>query len=62
MREDAKAGQMTVSFGDLAYSNMIVVEGLVELPTKRGLLSRPEIEEPVKKLKLETKVNFIPKQ
>ncbi len=41
---------------------MIVVEALVELLTEKGLLSREEIEERVKKLKRETTVNFVRKQ
>jgi hypothetical protein len=39
---------------------MIVVEALVELLTEKGLLSRLEMEERVKKLRQETKVNFRP--
>ncbi len=60
MQEDLKAGKVTVSFEELAYTNMIVVEALVELLTEKGLLSRLEIEERVKKLRQETKVNFRP--
>ena len=62
MQEDPKAGKVTVSFEELAYTNMIVVEALVELLTEKGLLSRLEIEERVKKLRQETKVNFRPIQ
>lgn len=62
MRHDAESLRTTVSFEELAYSNMIVVEALVELLTEKGLLSRAEIEERVKKLKRETTVNFVRKQ
>ena len=51
MHEDPETGRMKVSFEELAYSNMIVVEALVELLTEKGLLSRAEITERVKKLK-----------
>lgn len=60
MQEDPKAGRMRVSFEELAYSNMIVVEALVELLTEKGLLNRPEIEKRVKELKASTKVSFPP--
>lgn len=50
--------RMTVSFEELAYSNMIVVEALVELLTEHNVLSRADIEERVKKLKKETSVNL----
>lgn len=60
MQEDPQSGKLTVSFEELAYTNMIVVEALVELLTEKGLLSRLEIEERVKKLRQETKVNFRP--
>lgn len=62
MKEDQKTGKVTVSFEELAYTNMIVVEALVELLTEKGLLSRLEMEERVKKLRQETKVNFRPLQ
>lgn len=51
MQEDAKTGRMKVSFEELAYSNMIVVEALVELLTEKGMLDHSEITERVKKLK-----------
>lgn len=59
---DLDGTRTTVSFEELAYSNMIVVEALVELLTEKGLLSRKEIKERVKKLKRETTVNFVRKQ
>lgn len=62
MQQNPDTGRTTVSFEELAYSNMIVVEALVELLTEKGLLSRAEIEERVKKLKRETTVNFVRKQ
>lgn len=62
MHEDPKAKKVTVSFEELAYTNMVVVEALVELLTENGLLGRLEIEERVKRLRQETKVNFRPPQ
>jgi len=62
MQEDMKSGRVTVSFEELAYTNMIVVEALVELLAEKGLLSRLEIEQRVKKVRQETKVNFRPLQ
>jgi len=62
MHLNTDSTRTTVSFEELAYSNMIVVEALVELLTEKGLLSRLEIEERVKKLKRETTVNFVKKQ
>lgn len=58
MQHDATK-RTTVSFEELAYSNMIVVEALVELLTEKGLLNRPEIEERVKKLRQETNMRFV---
>lgn len=62
MQEDPKTGKVTVSFEELAYTNMIVVEALVEMLTEKGLLDRLEMQERVKKLRQETKVNFRPIQ
>ncbi len=58
MRDDPKSGKVTVSFEELAYTNMIVVEALVELLVEKNLLDRAAMAERVKKLKEETKVNF----
>jgi len=47
----------TVTFEQLAYSNMLTLNALVELLTEKGVLSKPEILERVKKLQSETKAN-----
>lgn len=52
----------TVSFEELAYSNMMVVEALVELLTEKGVLTRVEIEERIRKLKKETNVRSVSRQ
>ena len=62
MQEDPKTGRMRVSFEELAYSNMIVVEALVQLLAEKGLLSHAEITERVKKVKQETRILFHPVQ
>ena len=43
-----------VSFEELAYSNMLIVQALVELLSERGLLDKAEILQRVEKLKQET--------
>jgi hypothetical protein len=48
----------TVSFEELAYANMIELQALVELLTEKGLLSKPEILERIKKLQTEVKVKM----
>jgi hypothetical protein len=40
----------TVSFEELAYSNMLTLNALVELLTEKGLLSKQEVLERVKQL------------
>jgi hypothetical protein len=47
----------TVTFEQLAYSNMLTLNALVELLTEKGVLSKPEILQRVKKLQSETKVS-----
>jgi hypothetical protein len=41
----------TVKFEKLAYSNMLQVQALVELLSEKGLLSKEEVLERVKKLR-----------
>jgi len=48
----AKAGNR--QFEELAYSNMLQVQALVELLEEKGLLARLEVLEPVKHLQAET--------
>jgi hypothetical protein len=40
---DAKAGGNAVSFEELAYPNMLVVQALVELLAEKGVLSQQEV-------------------
>jgi hypothetical protein len=47
----------TVTFEELSYSNMLKLNALVELLTEKGVLTKPEILERIKKLQGETKVS-----
>ena len=42
--------RQTVTFEELAYSNMLQVQALVELLHEKGLLTKEEVLERVKKL------------
>ncbi len=54
MKEPPK--RPTVTYEQLSYSNMLTVNALVELLTEKGVLTKPEIIERIKKLQGETKV------
>jgi hypothetical protein len=51
------SNRKAVTFEDLSYSNMLTLNALVELLTEKGVLSKPEILERIKKLQSETKVS-----
>jgi hypothetical protein len=53
MKEPPK--RQTVTFEQLSYSNMLTLNALVELLTEKGVLTKPEILERIKKLQRETK-------
>jgi len=55
MQEDLK---ITASFKELVYSNMIMVEAVVELLMQKNVITRDEVLETVKKLKEQTRVNL----
>ena len=42
----------TVSFEELAYSNMMSIEALVSLLTRKGLITQQEILEELKAIRL----------
>ena len=48
--------RQTVNFEELAYSNMLTLNALVELLDERGIPARPDVLERVKKLQAETRV------
>ena len=54
MKEPPK--RPTVTYEQLSYSNMLTLNALVELLTEKGVLTKPEIMERIKKLQGETKV------
>ena len=45
--------RQTVSFEELAYSNMLTLNALVELLTEKGLVSKKEVLERVKQLQVQ---------
>jgi hypothetical protein len=57
MEENPSADRVPVSFEELAYSNMLIVQALVELLAERGVLTQKEVTERVQKLKQETRTN-----
>jgi hypothetical protein len=50
----------TVSFEELAYSNMLTLNALVELLAEKGLLSKQEVLERVKQLQAQTQAKKKP--
>jgi hypothetical protein len=46
--------RQTVTFEELAYSNMLQVQALVELLSEKGFLTKEEVLERVKKLQAQT--------
>jgi hypothetical protein len=52
----SERNSQTVSFEELAYSNMLTLNALVELLTEKGLLSKQEVLERVKQLYAQTQV------
>ena len=42
----------TVSFEEIAYSNMMSIEALVSLLTRKGLITQQEILEELKEIRL----------
>jgi len=57
MTVDKPAKRQTATFAQLSYSNMLTLNALVELLTEKGVLTKPEILERIKKLQGETKVS-----
>jgi hypothetical protein len=48
--------RQAVRFEEITYSNMLTLNALVELLSEKGVLTKPEILQRVKKLQSETKV------
>ena len=55
---DAKEGKVTASVEELAQYNMILTEAIYELLADKGIVSKEEVVDRVRKLKAETTVNF----
>jgi hypothetical protein len=58
MQQDNKSGEVTASIEDLAVYNMLLSEALFEILADKGILTKGEITERIKKLKAETKINL----
>jgi hypothetical protein len=58
MRQDNKTGEVTASIEDLAVYNMLLSEAIFEILADKGILTKGEITERIKKLKTETKINL----
>ena len=58
MKQEPKAERVTASFEQIAYSNMLVVEALVELLVEKGALTNQELLDRIQKLKHQTRVNL----
>jgi len=56
----AERNRQTVSFEELAYSNMLTLNALVELLAEKGVLSKREVLEKVKQLQSQTQVKRKP--
>ena len=55
---DTKEGKVTASVEEIADYNMLFTEALYELLADKGIVSKEEVVERVRKLKTETTVNF----
>jgi hypothetical protein len=58
MQQDDKTGEVTASIEELAVYNMLLSEALFEILADKGLVTRAEVTERIKKLRSETKVNL----
>jgi hypothetical protein len=58
VRQDCQAGEGTNSIEELAIYNMLLSEAIYELLVDKGVVTRAEVTERIKKLRTETKVNL----
>jgi hypothetical protein len=56
----SQPNRQTVSFEELAYSNMLTLNALVELLAEKGVLTKQEVLDRVKRLQAETRVTRKP--
>jgi hypothetical protein len=57
MPQNSNEGRKRASFEELAYSNMMIVQALVELLAEKGVLTQKEVMERVQRLNRETKTD-----
>lgn len=55
---ETKKGKVTASVEEIAQYNMLLTEALYELLADKGVVSKDEVMERVRKLKAETTVSF----
>jgi len=55
---ETKDGKVSASVEEIATYNMILTEAIYELLADKGIVSKEEVMERVRKLKAETTVNF----
>jgi hypothetical protein len=55
---DTKEGKVTASVEEIATYNMLLTEAIYELLADKGIISKEDVMERVRKLKSETTVNF----
>ena len=60
MNQNDKTGEVTTSIEELAVYNMLLSEALYEILADKGLVTRTEVTERIKKLRSETKINLPP--
>jgi len=56
----SEGNRQTVSFAELAYSNMLTLNALVELLAEKGVLSKQEVLERVKQLQMQSQARKKP--
>jgi len=58
---DSTPNRQAVSFEELAYSNMLTLNALIELLDEKGLIAKTEILERVKQLQAQTQLRKKPR-
>jgi hypothetical protein len=58
VEQDDKTGEVTAAIQELAVYNMLLSEAVFEILADKGLVTRAEVTERIKKLRSETKVNL----
>ena len=58
MNQDDKTGEVTTSIEELTVYNMLLSEAIYELLADKGIVTKGEVTERIKKLKTETKINL----